>query len=300
MALGSKKLRAMERYLFILPAVALVALIVIYPLVRNVVNSLQTDERMMLGNAKPAFVGLQNFASVWKEGLLQVSLTNSFLFTALSVFIAFLIGLLLSTLLNRARKLRTLYRILIMLPWIVSPMVAAFAWKALFDDAFGFINYALLQLGIIGSNVIWLGSFSTALSALIIANVWRIFPFVAIMLLAGLQSIPQEIEEAAEIDGAGPFAKYFRITLPMMKNIILIIVLLQFIWNFNEFTVIQVLTQGGPADTTIVLPVVIYRLGFKYFRTGTASALSLILSVILLIFSLLYLRVLRRKGEGGL
>ena len=294
-ALGSKRLRAVERYLYILPALLLVALIVLYPLASNIVNSLQTDDRMMLGDAKPAFVGFQNFARAWQEGQLQRSTINSFLFTSTSVAIAFLMGLLLSSLLNRARKLRVLYRVLIMLPWIVSPLVAAFAWRALFDDAFGFINYALLQLGIIQDNVIWLGSFSTAFAALIVANVWRIFPFVTIMLLAGLQSVPREIEEAAEIDGAGPFVKYFRIILPQMRNIILIIVLLQFIWNFNEFTVIQILTQGGPADSTIVLPVLIHKLGFKYFRTGTASALSLLLSIILLIFSLLYLRVLRGK-----
>lgn len=284
----------MERYLFIVPAVLLVALIVVYPLASNIVNSLQTDERL-LNQGRVSFVGFDNYVKAWNQGLFQLSLKNSFLFTALSVLVAFVLGMIVALTLNRVAKLRVVFRTVIVLPWVVSPMVAAFAWRALFNDSFGYINYLLMEVGILSQKVIWLGSFKTAFAALVSANVWRIFPFVAIMLLAGLQSVPQELEEAAQIDGAGPLRKYFSIILPQMKNIILIVVLLQFIWNFNEFTVIQILTQGGPADTTIVLPVLIHKLGFKYWRTGTASSLSLTLSVVLLVFSSLYLRILRRR-----
>jgi multiple sugar transport system permease protein len=295
MTTGLKRLRVMERYLFVVPAILLVSMIVIYPLISNLVNSMQTDQRLLLNETKPSFVGFDNYKKAWSEGLLQLSLKNSFSFTALSVFIAFILGLIASAILNSIKKMSGFYRILIVLPWLISPMVAAFAWKALFNDSFGMVNFLLMRTGVIADKVIWLGHYQTAFAALIIANVWRIFPFATIMLLAGLQSVPEDIIEAAEIDGAGPVAKYFLIILPQLKNIIIIVILLQFIWNFNEFTVIQILTQGGPADTTIVMPVLIHKLGFKYWRTGTASSLSLMLSVILLFFSTLYLKILRKK-----
>ncbi|MCL6087211.1 MAG: sugar ABC transporter permease [Actinobacteria bacterium] len=296
-ALRFKNLRAMSRYLYLMPAVILVSLIVIYPIISNIINSLQTDKRLLMGVVKPAFVGLSNFINAWKEGLFQVSLKNSLLFTISSVAIAFVLGLIISILLNRVKRFRVFYRVLIVVPWVISPMVAAFSWKFLFNDSFGLINYFLLKIGLIHEKIVWLGSFKTAFMALTIANIWRIFPFITIMLLAGLQSVSKDIEEAAEIDGAGPVQKYIHILLPQMKHVIIIVILLQFIWNFNEFTVIQTLTQGGPADSTVVVPVLIHKLGFKYWRAGTASALSLILSIIILTLSLLYLRIVGRKGD---
>ncbi|MCL5771999.1 MAG: sugar ABC transporter permease [Actinobacteria bacterium] len=287
----------MSRYLYIMPAVVLVALIVIYPIISNIINSLQTDKRLLTGGAKPAFVGFSNFISAWNEGLFQVSLKNSLLFTISSVAIAFVFGLIISVLLNRVKRFRVFYRVLIVVPWVISPMVAALSWKFLFNDSFGLINYFFLKIGLINEKIVWLGNFKTAFMALTIANIWRIFPFITIMLLAGLQSVSKDIEEAAEIDGAGLVQKYIHIILPQMKHVIIIVILLQFIWNFNEFTVIQTLTQGGPADSTVVLPVLIHKLGFKYWRAGTASALSLILSLIILILSSLYLRIVGRKSD---
>jgi multiple sugar transport system permease protein len=283
-------------YIFIIPAIIMVALIVIYPLLGNIISSLQSDNQILSGG-NIEFVGFKNYINAWREGLFQLSFRNSFLFSFFSIVFSFLLGLISAILLNSITRGRAVYRVLIATSWVVTPVVAAFAWKFLLNDSYGQINYILLRLGIISERIIWLGQPDTAMASIVLANVWKIYPFCMIMLLAGLQSVSKELSEAASIDGAGYFHNLWYITLPQIKNIIVIVILLGFIWSFNDFTLVQVMTRGGPIQSTMVLPVFIQLLAFNHYRIGTASALSITLLIILFSLSLIYLRVINKNDD---
>jgi multiple sugar transport system permease protein len=280
----------------VLPALVFIAVIVVYPLVSNVINSLQTDQRL-LQQGPMAWVGLENYRSAWSTGLLQVSVRNSGIYTFACVALAFLLGLGAALLLNRVLHARTMYRVFIVLPWVISPVVAGFAWRWLLNDHFGYVNYILLKLGVIKQAIVWLGDPTYAFVAVIMAGTWRMFPFVMIMMLAGLQNVSQDLLEAAEIDGAGSWRKFFSITVPQVRSVMVVVILLAFIWMMNDFSVVYVMTKGGPLQSTMVLPVLIQHLTFINLRMGTASALSVMLAVILLVLSIVYLRFMEKETD---
>lgn len=286
----------LQPYLLVLPALLFIAVIVVYPLVSNIINSLQSDNRL-LQQGLMEWVGLANYRSAWNEGLLQISIKNSVIYTVSCVTLAFLCGLVTALLLNRVVRARTAYRVFIVLPWVISPVVAGFAWRWLLNDNFGYVNYILFELGIIKHNIVWLGDPTFAFLAIILAGTWRIFPFVMIMMLAGLQSVSQDLLEAAEIDGAGTWRRFFAVTVPQTRSVMVVVILLTFIWMFNDFSVVYVMTKGGPLQSTMVLPVLIQHLTFINMRMGTASALALMLAVILLVLSILYLRFMEKETE---
>jgi multiple sugar transport system permease protein len=286
----------LQPYLLVLPALLFIAAIVVYPLVSNVINSLQTDYRAINQGAKE-WVGFANYRAAWHDGLLQVSVRNSFLFTASCVGLCFVMGFAAALLLNRLARGQTAYRVLIVLPWVISPVVAGFAWRWLLNDHFGYVNYLLLKLGLIRQNIVWLGDPLFAFVAIILAGTWRMFPFVMIMMLAGLQSVSIELLEAADIDGAGPWQKFVSVTVPQVRGVIVVVLLLTFIWMFNEFSIVKIMTKGGPLQSTMVLPVLIEKLTFINLRMGTASALALMLAAVLLVFSVLYLRFIEKETD---
>lgn len=287
---------SIQPYLYVIPAMVLVGAMVIYPLIGNILASLQTDMRAIMQEDRE-YVGLDNYRNAWNESLLQLSFKNSLMFTSSSAFFAVIIGFSIALLLNRIRRGRSILRVFIVTPWVVSPVVTAFTWRWLLDDTFGYINYILLKLGIISRNVIWLGTTATAFGSAVVANIWRSIPFTMIMLLAGLQAVSQELMEAAEIDGAGPWQRFQYVAFPQIKSVIIVVILLEFIWNFNDFTLIQILTKGGPMNSTMVVPILIRNLAFMNLRIGTASALAILLAIVLLILSVLYLRIVEREAE---
>ena len=290
---GKKKV-GKAAWFYILPSLAFVGIVVLYPLISNIIISLQTDQQLIrTGNIK--FVGFANYIGIWKEGLLQISFRNSLVFTLITVFFAFIIGFGIAILLNYVKSGSSIYRVTIVLPWVISPIVAGFTWRWLFNDTFGYINYTLKSLGITSKSIVWLGDQRMAFAAVSIAQIWRFFPFMMIMLLAGLKNVEKDQLEAASIDGAGPLQRFIHITIPQMKDIIIIVILLSFIWNFNEFGLIQVMTNGGPLNSTMVIPVLIQRLAFLNFRLGTGAAMSIVLTAILLILSILYLKFVGKK-----
>lgn len=283
-------------WLYLLPAIILVGTIIIYPLIINIRNSVSTDLQLLAGGDL-SFVGLDNYRSAWNAGLLQQSVKNTLIFTFSSVIFSFIIGFAIALLLDRIKRGATVYRLLLVTPWVISPVITGFAWRWMLSERFGFLNYYLLKLGIISDNIIWLGDTTKAFTAVIVANIWRSVPFMIIMLLAGLKGTSKELEEAADIDGAGVWQKFWFIIIPQMKNVIIIVMLLGLIWSSNDFTLVQIMTKGGPLNSTMVLPVLIKNTGFFSLRYGTASALSVILVIILLIFSIIYLRVVRRSSD---
>lgn len=277
-------------YLLTLPALLFTAMIVVYPLISNVVGSLQTDYRTIQQVQGVKFVGVANYIGAWHDGLLQLSVSNSFRYTIGVVILSFLLGFICALLLNQLIRTQTFYRVLIVLPWVISPVIAGFTWRWLLSDKFGYLNAVLLGLGIIKDPILWLSGTGSAFLAVVLAGTWRAFPFAMIMILAGLQRVSQELLEAAQIDGATALQKFRHVTVPQVRSVLVVILLLNFIWTFNDFGIIQIMTAGGPLNATMVLPVLIRTIAFKNLRMGTASALALMLSVVLLALSIIYLQ----------
>ncbi|MGY0062413.1 carbohydrate ABC transporter permease [Streptomyces sp. LZ34] len=287
------------------PVVLVIGLIIGYPLARGVYLSL-TDaneanvERTIGMNHIPAtyeFVGLDNFTAILKDPIFWDRLGWTVTWTVGCVALTFAIGLGLAVMLNRRFAGRTLYRSLLILPWAVPAFVSVFAWRLLYNERNGILNKILDGGGI--DAVPWLNDPTMAKISVIAVNVWLGVPFMLVALLGGLQSIPGELYEAAEMDGARPWQRFRHITLPGLRSVSSTVVLLSTIWTFNMFPVIFLLTRGGPGDSTEVLVTYAYRLSFVNSPRdfAGASAWGVLILLILMLFAAVYRRALRRQGE---
>ncbi|HSV31538.1 MAG TPA: sugar ABC transporter permease [Atribacteraceae bacterium] len=279
-------------YLFILPSVFLLAVLLIYPLLLTFNLSLYD-----VSLTATRFLGWGAYQRLLTSPMLYVVFRNSVVWTILVVFFQFWLGLGSALVLNRSFFGRTLVRGIVILPWVMPGVVAAMVWRLMYEPQLGLINHYLRVLGLIEKPVTWLSLPGLALYSVIVAAIWKGFPFSTLMYLAGLQTVPEELYEASEIDGAGEWKKFIHVTLPTMKPIIIITLLLTFIWTFNYFELVHVMTGGGPAETSHIFPTYIYTLGFRRFRFGDASRFAVLNFIFLLIFSLLYIRLsLRRES----
>ncbi|MES4906805.1 MULTISPECIES: sugar ABC transporter permease [unclassified Streptomyces] len=287
------------------PVVLVIGLIIGYPLARGLYLSL-TDaneanvERTIGMNHIPAtydFVGLDNFTAILKDQVFWDRLIWTVTWTACCVALTFAIGLGLAVILNRRFAGRTLYRSLLILPWAVPAFVSVFAWRLLYNERNGILNKILDGGGI--DAVPWLNDPTMAKISVIAVNIWLGVPFMLVALLGGLQSIPGELYEAAEMDGAGPWQRFRHITLPGLRSVSSTVVLLSTIWTFNMFPVIFLLTRGGPGDSTEILVTYAYRLSFVDSPRdfAGASAWGVLILLILMLFAAVYRRALRRQGE---
>ncbi|KMY50998.1 carbohydrate ABC transporter permease [Peribacillus loiseleuriae] len=281
---------------FILPALILLLLLTAYPLYQVILMSFYdyTDK------SNPVFSGLTNYMDFIVDPLFWNALKNTLIFTIVSVVMGLVIGLTFALLLNQPinTKFRAVFRALLMFPWLTSTTVIAAIFMLMLNP-FGLVNKILGGLGFMElSQMAWLGNEKTALMGVIIANIWRGFPFMMLMLLAGLQTISHDLYEAAEIDGAGFFTKLVYITIPQLKNIIMTLVVLEFIWNFRAFDLVFLMTGGGPMDSTEILSTYIYQSAFRTLDFGYASATSLFMLFVMLIISLFYIKSsISKEGE---
>jgi len=281
---------------FILPAITLLLLLTAYPLYQVILMSFYdyTDK------ANPIFAGLKNYTEFIVDPMFWNALGNTVVFTIVSVFSGLSIGLIFALLLNQQinTKFRAIFRSVLMFPWLTSSTVVAAIFMLLFNP-FGLVNKFLSSLGFTElSQTAWLGDENTALIAVIVANIWRGFPFMMLMLLAGLQTISNDLYEAADIDGAGFFKKLFYITIPQLKNIILTLVILEFIWNFRSFDLVFLMTGGGPMNSTEVLSTYIYHHAFRTLDFGYASATAIFMLLIMVALSFFYLKSsIKKEGE---
>lgn len=281
---------------FILPAITLLLLLTAYPLYQVILMSFYdyTDK------ANPIFAGLKNYTEFIVDPLFWNALGNTVVFTIVSVFSGLSIGLIFALLLNQQinTKFRAIFRSVLMFPWLTSSTVVAAIFMLLFNP-FGLVNKFLSSLGLTElSQTAWLGNENTALLAVIVANIWRGFPFMMLMLLAGLQTISNDLYEAADIDGAGFFKKLFYITIPQLKNIIMTLVILEFIWNFRSFDLVFLMTGGGPMNSTEVLSTYIYHHAFRTLDFGYASATAIFMLLIMVALSFFYLKSsIKKEGE---
>lgn len=278
-------------YVFILPALFFISFVLFYPILHACIISFQhyiLYEKITIGTP---FIGLENYVKAIHDEVFWLSLQNSVIFVGVSVFIQFIIGFAVALLLNMKLKGRYTFRTLVLLPYAIPGVIAAIMWAWMFHPTLGVINDILLKLGLIKNYLPWLASTDTALLTVIITNIWRGFPFFAIMLLAGLQTIPQEIYEAALIDGAGKWQKFRYITLPMIKYAIFISTALRIIWTFNYVDIIYVMTGGGPNNSTQTLATWIWTNAYLGLDFGYASALALIMLVILIFAIYVYIKI---------
>lgn len=297
------------------PVVIVLAVLVFYPLVQgiwmsftNINESNQVAEvcSKTLGGgevcrpnpSKWNVVGLENYVNLLsgKVGEFWQQFRITLIWTFACVFFHYTIGLALAVLLNREIKGRALYRVLLIIPWAIPAFVAAFAWKFIFDRDYGIVNAGLVALG--QTRVDFFDTTTKALITVIIVNVWLGVPFMMVALLGGLQAVPGELYEAAEMDGATPWQRFMNVTLPSLRPVSASVILLGTIWTFNMFPIIWLVSRGGPAGTTDILVTGAYKAAFEGIRDySLAATYGVLILSILVVYSIGYRYFLRKQGE---
>ncbi len=274
------------------PSLIFVTVMGAFPVLSQFVLSF-TDFNMKFADER-GFAGLSNFAKLAGDATFRQDLWQTFEFTAVSVGLELALGLAVALLLNRIRRGRTVFNTAIILPWALPTVVAATMWSLILNDRVGLVNSVLGQLGIIEDPIVWLGP-GLAMVSCILADVWKTVPFVAIILLAGLKSIPDQYYEAAELDGAGRWQVFRYVTLPLLKPFIAVALLFRTMDAFRVFDVIWVLTGG--ASRTETLSIYIYKVLFRYSDLGYGSAMTVALFAIVFVLSLILIRFMRVSQE---
>jgi multiple sugar transport system permease protein len=278
-------------FLLTLPALVLFGAIVLYPLIGSLSTSVFSQSLVLPGRA---FVGLDNFRHVLADQFWPV-LENTLVFTAAGTVAPFLIGFALALALNTALPGRAILRGAFLFPWVIPGVVVSFVWLWIFNANYGLLNGILVNVGLIDEPVSWLGDPSTAMIAIVIAKTWASFPWIMVMLLAGLQTVPATLHEAAALDGAGTLKRFWHVTVPHLRGILAVVLLLELIWNFQHFDTIYVLTGGGPAGATTTFAVAVYDTAFKGFDLGRAGALGALWMLLLSVLVVFYVRVAERE-----
>jgi len=275
--------------LFALPALIVLLLLIAYPVIYTGILSV-TDIR---GN----YVGSSNFVNVLRSRATPQAFINTLWWVGGSIVFQVVLGTATAILLNQEFRGRGAVRAIAVIPWVVPGIVAATTWAWMFHTEFGIINYMMTSAGVLDQPIGWLTNPNTVMPAMIAINVWKLFPFVAIMVLAGLQSIPKDLYEAARVDGATFWDEVIYITLPQVRPVIIAVTLLLVIWGLNHITTIYAITRGGPANLTLITPIQIFRLAFESFQFNQAAALSLIFFVVAMAIVAVYIRFLSSNDE---
>ena len=278
-------------YVLISPAILILGAFVAYPFLLGIWYSL-TDKVV----AEPAqFVGLRNFIRLLDDSLFLQTFKNTLLYVGVTNVFRLILGMAVALLMNQRFPLKNLVRALLLLPWIVPTALSTLAWLWIFDSTFSVINWCIVNLGL-GSGMNWLGDPTLARISVYIVNVWRGVPFFAISLLAALQTIPQELYDAASIDGADAIRRFWHITLPLIQPVLLLVVLLSVIWRFTDFQIVYILTRGGPVGTTHLFGTLAYAMAMTVGEIGTATAISIYVLPMLLVAISVVLWQIRRSG----
>jgi len=277
--------------LLLAPALLILTFTVLYPLLRGIYLSFHSYSLINL-NTGAQWVGLENFKTLLSSSAYRDVWVTTLIFVAGSVGGQFLLGFLTALVLNQELPQRNLVRGLLLMPWVVPTVVSALLFKWIYNQQYGIFNYVLSTVGLIDSFQAWIGDPSLALFSIVLANVWKGFPFHMIVLLAALQTIPKEILEAAIIDGASMIQRFRYITIPYLRYIIMIDLLISIIWTFQNFTLIWTMTEGGPITATTTLAISIYRTAFQAFDLGMGAAIGTIWLVVMFVFSVLFVRII--------
>jgi len=271
----------------VLPYLLIVVLLFVYLIGSNIYSSFTTEEGTFT---------LQNYTSVFTDPVVGRSMINTVFWVIGSVLGQLLLGLLVALLLNESTKGQILFRsIILILPWATLDIVAGVMWKWMYNDMYGVLNDILVKLNMINDYIPWLATENMAMISVIIANIWKGFCLSGMFFLAGLQTIPPDLYEAAEIDGANSIKRFWRITIPQLKPVIMTTLMLTVIWTINYFPLIYIMTGGGPGYGTETVVTYIYKLGFRFLEFNKAAALSNILFIAIFAIAFVFLRSIAKE-----
>lgn len=283
----SKKLQG---FLFVLPCLLMLLLVLGFPVVTALVNSFSP-----IWSEVKTFT-VENYIKLLRDELFWNSLKVTFIFVVSTVFLHHVLGMIVALVLNAEIKAKRFFRLIAILPWTVPDVIAGLIWRFMYNPTSGIINDLLMRSGVTDQYIEWLASPHLVLPSIIFADVWRGYPFVMMILLAGLQAIPREQYEAARVDGASRVQEFIHITIPNLFRIIVIALALDTIWQFRRFGLVYNMTLGGPGHTSEILSLYIYKNYFKYFNFEYASAMAVVMAVIMIIISYPYIRMITRKA----
>jgi multiple sugar transport system permease protein len=285
-----------ERFLgpaFVTPALLLITLLVAYPFCMAIYFARSNS---FIGRPSQ-FVGLRNFIQLWESDSFRQTFQNAFVFTGAAVGLKLVLGISLALLLNQTLWFTRMIRGAVLLPWVIPTALSTLGWWWMFNSLYSVVNWTGIALGVMdppGPN--WLGQKYYAMSAVVAVNVWRGLPFFAITILAGLVSIPKELYEAAEADGAGPLSRFWHVTLPLLKPVLAIVVLFSTIFTFSDFNIVYVLTHGGPINSTHLFATLSRQIGLESGQIGQGAAISLYLFPVLVFVVWVQLRFVRKQA----
>ena len=283
--------------LFALPAFVYMLIIVGYPIISNIVLSVQDVTVKNLARGTKNFVGLDNYIALFGDEVFRLTISNTLKFTVYSLLFQFIIGFALAVFFNKNFSFAKPVRGLLMIPWMIPMTVTALIFKFIFSTDVGIVNYFLRSLGIISENIEWLTNPNIAMGCVIFANIWIGIPFNTILLSTGLTTIPQELYESAAMDGANGFQRFIKITLPLLRSTIESVLVLGFIYTFKCYDLVYVMTSGGPVNSTHLMSTYSYKLSFEMFDYSMGSAAANVLLVILMVVGMVYLKI-TMEGEN--
>lgn len=280
-------------FLLALPALILFAVIILYPLLSSMYMAFLDKSLVFPGEE---FVGLENIQRALRRDFLPLFGTTM-IFTIGATVLPFVIGFAVALILNGRLIARGFWRGMFLLPWLIPSVVVSFLWMWIFNANYGVINGLLRELGLITENINFLGTRSTAMWSVIIAKTWNTFPWITVMVLAGLQTISRDLYEAAAIDGADRLRSFWNVTIPQLRGVISTVLLLSFIWNFQHLEMIYVMTTGGPSEATTTFSIGVYKAAFQARDLGEAGAIGLLWMALLSVIVIVYLRFAVREDD---
>ena len=283
-------------FILLCPALFMLGLFVAYPFVRGIWLSLLDSVIGREGD----FVGVQNYVKLWHDSIFQRTAANTFIYTGVATVLKLGLGMAVALMLNNLIGFKRILRASMLLPWIVPTVLSTLAWKWMFDPTFSIVNWILYHLAFIQIRVDWLGGPVAAMVSVVLVNVWRGMPFFAITLLAGLQTISPDVHEAAAIDGANAWQRFWRVTWPLLMPVTMVVVLFSVIQTFADFQLVYILTGGGPANSTHLFATYAYQVGVATAKLGEGAAASLAMFPVLFLVVLFQLWYIRgSEGEKG-
>lgn len=288
-------------YLYVLPAIVVMLVVIAYPIYYTIdLSFFKTPPGLQLRDK--IFVGTDNYTAILSSEVFWKVTLNTVIWTIASTLIAFVLGYASALALHRDFAGRAVLRAILIIPWVISAVAASYIWKWIYHSDFGIIGAVLVQFGILDRQPNFIDNVHTVLPSLIVVNIWREFPFAMIMVMAGLQTVPEQLLRAAKVDGANAWQRFWHVTFPHLRSVSTVTILLLAVANFNSFIVPWIMTGGGPSNASHIWITHIYELAFGRQRWGVAAAYSVLLFIILMVLGYFYVRALggnENKEQGA-
>lgn len=287
-------------YLYVLPAIIVMLIVIAYPIYYTIeLSFFKTPPGLQLRDK--IFVGTENYSAILSSDVFWKVTINTFIWTIASTLIAFVLGYGSALALHRDFFGRAILRAILIIPWVISAVAASYIWKWIYHSDFGIIGAVMVQLGIVDRQPNFIDNVNTVLPSLIVVNIWREFPFAMIMIMAGLQTVPEQLLRAAKVDGASAWQRFWHVTFPHLRGVSTVTILLLAVANFNSFIVPWIMTGGGPSNASHIWITHIYELAFGRQRWGVAAAYSVLLFIILMVLGYFYVKALsgNEKEQGA-